>query len=50
MITEMAGPMKRDEARALVLQSDERVPTVCALLGGYANGSNSDFAIARHWL
>lgn len=49
VITEVAGPMKRDEATALVLQRDERVPTVRVLLGGWANVSDSDFAVTRFW-
>ena len=49
VITEVVGPMKRDEATAVLLQSDERVPTVRVLLAGWANVSDSDFAITRFW-
>lgn len=36
--------------RALVLQSDRRVPTVRALMAGERNASNNDFALLRFWL
>jgi uncharacterized delta-60 repeat protein len=49
VITEVVGPMKRDEASAVLLQSDERVPTVRVLLAGWANVSDSDFAVTRFW-
>lgn len=50
LIRPMAAGTKNDIARALVLQNDDRVPTVRALLGGEANGSNHDFALLRLWL
>jgi uncharacterized delta-60 repeat protein len=50
VITEVVGPMKRDEATAVLLQTDERVPTVRALVAGWANVSAADFAVARYWL
>ena len=34
----------------MVLQSDERVPTVRAILGGEVSGSNNDFGLLRLWL
>jgi uncharacterized delta-60 repeat protein len=49
VITEVVGPMKRDEASAVLLQSDERVPTVRVLLAGSASVTNSDFAVTRFW-
>jgi uncharacterized delta-60 repeat protein len=49
VITEVVGPMKRDEACAVILQSDERVPTTRVLLAGWANVSDSDFAVTRFW-
>lgn len=45
-----ASGIKDDEAHGLVLQSDERVPTVRAIQAGEANGSNHDFALIRLWL
>ena len=41
--------MRRDEGSAVLLQSDERVPTVRVLLAGWASSSNSDFAVTRFW-
>jgi uncharacterized delta-60 repeat protein len=50
VITEVSPPQRRDEAAAVLLQSDERVPTVRVLLAGSAAGSsNSDFAVTRYW-
>jgi len=48
-ITAIAPGTKADEGRALVLQSDERVPTVRSLLAGSANDANQDFAVTRYW-
>ncbi|HEY9066723.1 MAG TPA: hypothetical protein VIO33_17205, partial [Burkholderiaceae bacterium] len=48
-ITPVAPGTKADEARAIVLQADERVPTVRSLLAGSANDSNYDFAVTRYW-
>jgi uncharacterized delta-60 repeat protein len=50
VITEVVGPMKRDEATAVLLQTDERVPTVRARVAGWANVRAADFAGARYWL
>lgn len=49
VVTDVAGPTERDEAAAVVLQSDPRVPTVRVLLAGSAASSDSDFAVARFW-
>ena len=49
VITEVSAPMRRDEGSAVLLQSDERVPTVRVLLAGSASMSNSDFALTRFW-
>ena len=40
---------KADEGRAMVLQSDARVPTVRSILAGSANDANYDFAVTRYW-
>jgi uncharacterized delta-60 repeat protein len=45
-----AAAGKSDNGRALVLQADERVPTVRAIQAGEANGSNNDYAVIRYWL
>ena len=48
-ITPVAPASKADEGRAIVLQIDDRVPTVRSLLAGSANDSNNDFAVTRYW-
>ncbi|HSW08300.1 MAG TPA: hypothetical protein VLK61_27295 [Aquabacterium sp.] len=45
-----AAGTKGDQAHGLVLQADERVPTVRAIQAGEANGSNHDFSLIRLWL
>lgn len=51
VITPMAGGARSDSGRALVLQPDERVPTVRALQAGEANeGGGYQFALMRYWL
>jgi len=51
VITPMAGGTRSDSGRALVLQADERVPTVRALQAGEANeGGGYQFALMRYWL
>jgi uncharacterized delta-60 repeat protein len=49
-IRPVAAGTRSDSVRGLVLQSDDRVPTVRAILGGEASGSNYDFALLRLWL
>jgi len=49
-IKPMATGTKSDQAHALALQSDDRIPTVRAILAGEANGSNHDVALTRLWL
>jgi len=48
-ITAVAPGTKADEGRALMLQADERVPTVRSVLAGSANDANSDIAVTRYW-
>lgn len=48
-ITPVAPGIKADEGRAIVLQVDERVPTVRSLVAGSANDSDYDFAVTRYW-
>lgn len=50
VVAPMAPTTKNDLAHALVLQHDERVPTVRAVLAGEANDSNHDFVLTRLWL
>jgi uncharacterized delta-60 repeat protein len=49
VITPVAAGSKPDQATSMALQVDERVPTVRAIVGGFASTSNSDFAVARYW-
>ena len=50
VINPTASGTKNDQAHGLVLQADERVPTVRAIQAGEANGSNHDFSVIRLWL
>jgi hypothetical protein len=45
----VAAGTKADQATAVLLQIDERIPAVRVVAAGSANGSNNDFAITRHW-
>lgn len=49
LFTEMAPPTRTDQATAVLLQTDERVPAVRVLVAGYASGANNDFAVTRYW-
>jgi uncharacterized delta-60 repeat protein len=49
-ITATAPGTKDDQAKALVLQADDRVPTVRAIEAGDSNDSNHDFTVLRLWL
>jgi hypothetical protein len=49
VVTPVASGTKADQASALLLQIDERIPAVRVVVAGSANGSNNDFAIARYW-
>jgi uncharacterized delta-60 repeat protein len=49
-ITATAPGTKNDVAKALVLQADDRVPTVRAIEVGESNDSNHDFTVLRLWL
>ncbi len=50
VVTSVAAGTKNDKASALVLQTDERVPTVRVLVSGSASDNNNDFALTRYWL
>lgn len=47
--TPMAASAKRDQAMAVAIQSDERVPTTRIITAGWASNSDADFAVARYW-
>jgi uncharacterized delta-60 repeat protein len=49
VVTKMAEATRSDRGMAVLLQSDERVPTVRVLVAGEAQVSDQDFAIARFW-
>jgi uncharacterized delta-60 repeat protein len=49
VVTGVATAAKNDVANGVLLQVDERVPTVRVLLAGSANDSNHDFAVTRYW-
>lgn len=50
-ITAVAAGTRTDAGRALVLQPDDRVPTVRVLQAGEASGnSDLDLVLMRHWL
>lgn len=48
-VTAVAPGSKADEARALVLQPDERIPATRIVAAGVRNDSNQDFALLRLW-
>lgn len=45
-----AAGSKTDMGRAIVLQPDERIPSVRAIVAGEAQDTNRDFALMRLWL
>lgn len=49
VLTEVAAPRKADQANALLIQVDERVPSERILVAGHASGSFSSFALTRFW-
>lgn len=49
-MTHAVAGTKTDMARALVLQPDERIPSVRAIVAGEAQDVNRDFALMRLWL
>jgi len=50
VIEPVAPTGKRDEGHAIVLQVDERVPTVRVITAGFSSDANYDLAVTRHWL
>jgi uncharacterized delta-60 repeat protein len=49
VLTPVAAGTKADQASAVLLQIDDRIPAVRVVAAGYASGSNYDFAITRYW-
>ena len=49
-ITPVAAPTRSDSGRAVVLQPDDRVPTVRLLQAGEASDGGYRFALLRYWL
>jgi uncharacterized delta-60 repeat protein len=49
VITEVAATAKNDTASGVLLQADDRIPTLRVLLAGSASSSNHDFAVTRYW-
>lgn len=50
VMTHAAAGSKTDMGRAIVLQPDERIPSVRAIVAGEAQDTNRDFALMRLWL
>ncbi|ULH17568.1 hypothetical protein MF271_21190 (plasmid) [Deinococcus sp. KNUC1210] len=48
-ITPVAPGTKDDQAQALTLQPDERIPATRIVAVGLRNDSNQDFALTRYW-
>lgn len=48
-VTPIAEGTKTDFGLGMALQVDDRIPTVRAVVGGYASTSDFDFAVARYW-
>jgi len=48
-LTQVAAATKSDQGSALLLQTDQRVPTTRILVAGYASTSAYDFAVTRFW-
>ncbi|HYI02635.1 hypothetical protein [Hyalangium sp.] len=49
VVTAVASGTKSDQARALALQPDDRVPVTRIVVTGFANESNNEFALTRYW-
>ena len=50
VMTHAVAGSKTDMGRAIVLQPDERIPSVRAIVAGEAQDTNRDFALMRLWL
>ncbi len=49
VITPVAAAKRADQASALLLQPDDRVPSVRIVVAGFANSSFAEFAVTRFW-
>lgn len=49
VVTQVASGTKGDQAMAIAMQRDDRVPTLRIVTAGFASVSNSDFAVTRYW-
>jgi uncharacterized delta-60 repeat protein len=49
VLTPVASGTKADQAMALAIQPDDRIPMTRIVTAGFASVSNSDFAVARYW-
>jgi uncharacterized delta-60 repeat protein len=49
VVTPVAAGTKADQAMAVAIQHDERIPMDRVVSAGFANVSNSDFAVTRYW-
>ena len=49
VLTPVAQGTKPDQASAVLLQVDDRIPTVRVLACGNASVTNSDIAVTRYW-
>ncbi len=49
VITPVAAGSKADQAMAIAIQDDDRVPTHRVITAGFASVTNSDFAVTRYW-
>lgn len=47
--TPVAVAMRSDQANAIVLQPDARIPAVRAVAAGFASAGNNDLAVTRYW-
>lgn len=49
VLTPVAAGSKADQAMAVAIQQDDRVPTHRVITAGFASVTNSDFAVTRYW-
>lgn len=49
VLTPVASGTKADQAMALAIQPDDRIPMTRIVTAGFASVSNSDFAVTRYW-
>lgn len=49
VVTAVAAGTKADQAMAIAIQPDDRVPTHRVITAGFASVTNTDFAVTRYW-